>query len=126
MALAQPRRGPGTRPVNVPRHAGRYIWRDPGAGPAEDGPGMGIYDFEVLKDDTVIAADQAIALADARAAWPKVAELAKTFNEPGHKIRVRDEAGGIVMLIGVVALRHSANAVSAGVLGVSGAISEVR
>ncbi len=55
-----------------------------------------------------------------------VAELAKTLNEPGHKIRVRDEAGGIVMLIGVVALRHSANAVSAGVLGVSGAISEVR
>ena len=56
----------------------------------------------------------------------KVAELAKTCNKPGHKIRVRDEAGGIVMLIGVVALRHSSNAVSAGVLGVSGAISEVR
>ena len=81
---------------------------------------MGIYDFEVLKDGTVIAAKQAIALPDARAAWPKVAELAKTFDEPGHKIRVRDEAGGIVILIGVVALRHSANAVSAGVLGVSG------
>ena len=80
---------------------------------------MGIYDFEVLKDGKVIAANQAIALPDARAAWPKVAELAKTFNEPGHKIRVRDEVGGIVMLIGVVALRHSANAVS-------GAISEVR
>lgn len=45
---------------------------------------MGIYDFEVLKDDTVIAAKQAIALPDARAAWPKVAELAKTFNEPGQ------------------------------------------
>ena len=72
---------------------------------------MGIYDFEVLKDGTVIAAKQAIALPDARAAWPKVAELAKTFNEPGHKIRVRDEAGGIVILIGVVTLRHSANAV---------------
>ena len=58
------------------------IWRDPGVGPAADGPGMGIYDFEVLKDDTVIAATQAIALPDARAAWPKVAELAKTFNQP--------------------------------------------
>jgi hypothetical protein len=43
---------------------------------------MGIYDFEVLKDDTVIAAKQAIASPDARAAWPKVAELAKTFNQP--------------------------------------------
>jgi hypothetical protein len=92
---------------------------------------MGIYDFEVLKDGTVIAAKQAIALPDARAAWLKVAELAKTFNEPGHKIRVRDEAGGIVILIGIVTLRHSANAVSTGVVqhlhvGVSGAISEAR
>ena len=92
---------------------------------------MGIYDFEVLKDGTVIAAKQAILLPDARAAWPKVAELAETFNEPGHKIRVRDEAGGIVILIGVVTLRHSANAFSTGALqhlhvGVSGGISEAR
>jgi hypothetical protein len=28
------------------------------------------------------------------------------FNEPGHKMRVRDEAGGIVILIGVVTLRR--------------------
>ena len=92
---------------------------------------MQVYDFEVLKDGAVIAAEQAIALPDASAAWPKVAELAKTFDEPGHKIRVRDEAGGIVILIGVAALRRCANAVSSGVLqhlhvGVSGTISEAR
>ena len=63
---------------------------------------MGVYDFEVLKDGAVIAAEQMIALPDTRAAWPKIAELAKTFDEPGHKIRVKDEAGGIVILIGVM------------------------
>jgi hypothetical protein len=52
-------------------------------------------DFEVLKDDAVIAAEQTIALPDTSAAWPKIVELAKTFDEPGHKIRVKDEAGRI-------------------------------
>ncbi|HKM69019.1 MAG TPA: hypothetical protein VJX94_02870 [Stellaceae bacterium] len=92
---------------------------------------MHVYDFEVLKDGAIIAAEQAIALPDVSAAWPKIAELAKTFDEPGHKIRVRDEAGGIVILIGVAALRRCAKAVSSGVLqhlhvGVSGTISEAR
>ena len=92
---------------------------------------MGAYDFEVLKDGALIAAEQAIALPDASAAWPKIVELAKTFDEPGDKIRVRDEDGGIVILIGVAALRRCANAVSSGVLrhlhvGVSGTISEAR
>ena len=67
--------------------------------------GMGVYDFEVLKDGAVIAAEQTVALPDTRAAWSKIAELAKAFDEPGHKIRVKDEAGGIVILIGVMALR---------------------
>ena len=79
---------------------------------------MGIYDFEVLKDGAVIAAEQTIALPDTSAAWPKIAELAKAFDEPGHKIRVKDDAGGIVILIGVSALRRCANAVSTGHLQV--------
>ncbi|HZZ21272.1 MAG TPA: hypothetical protein VFE60_01200 [Roseiarcus sp.] len=49
---------------------------------------MRVYDFEVLKGGAVIAAKQTIALPDTSAAWPKVAELAKSFDEPGHKIRV--------------------------------------
>ena len=73
---------------------------------------MGVYDFEVLKDGAVIAAEQTIALPDTSAAWPKIAELAKTFDEPGHNIRVKDEAGGIVILI--TTLRRCANAVSTG------------
>jgi hypothetical protein len=91
---------------------------------------MGVYDFEVLKDGAVIAAEQTIALPDTSAAWPKIAELAKTFDEPGHKIRVKDEAGGIVILIGVATLRRSAK-VSSGVLrhlhlGLPGTVSEAR
>jgi hypothetical protein len=90
---------------------------------------MGVYDFEVLKDGAVIAAEQTVALPDTRAAWPKIAEQAKAFDEPGHKIRVKDEAGGIVILIGVMALRRCANAVSTGFrphlqVRVSGAMSK--
>jgi hypothetical protein len=91
---------------------------------------MGVYDFEVLKDGAVILAEQTIALPDTSAAWPKIAELANTFDEPGYKFRVKDETGGIVILIGVATLRCSANAVSSGVqhlqLGAPGAISEGR
>jgi hypothetical protein len=72
--------------------------------------------FRSAKDGAVIAAKQSIALQDTSAAWPKIAELAKTFDEPGYKIRVKDEAGKIVILIGAVALRHSTNAVLTGVL----------
>jgi hypothetical protein len=64
-----------------------------------------VYDFEVLKYDAVIAAKQSIALPDPSAAWPKVVKLAKTFNEPGCTIRVKDGSGGIVILIGVTAIR---------------------
>ena len=90
---------------------------------------MGVYNFEVLKDGAVIAAEQTIALPDTRAAWPKIAELAKTFDEPGHKIRVKDEAGGIVILIGVAALRRCAKTVSTSSrphlqAGVSGVMSK--
>jgi hypothetical protein len=91
---------------------------------------MGVYDFEVLKDG-VVAAKQTIALPDTSAAWPKIDELANMFDAPGHKIRVKDEGGGIVILIGVVTLRHFTKAVSTGILhhsqlGVPGAVSEAR
>jgi hypothetical protein len=65
---------------------------------------MGAYDFEVLKDGGVIASKQTLALPDTSAAWPKIAKLANTFDEPGYKIPVRDETGGIVILIGAATL----------------------
>ena len=70
---------------------------------------MKIYDFEVLKDGLVIAAKQSFALPDLSAAWPKIAKLARAFDEPGCEIRVKNELGEIVILAGVVALRRYAD-----------------
>ena len=73
---------------------------------------MLVYDFEVLKGETVVASKRSIALPNVSAAWTKIANLAKAIDEPGYKIRVRDQAGGIVILIGVAALRCCADAIS--------------
>ena len=51
---------------------------------------MGAYDFEVQKDGGVIASKQTLALPDTSAAWPQIAKLANTFDEPGYKIPVRE------------------------------------
>ncbi len=69
---------------------------------------MHLYNFEVLKDGAVVASERAVLLVDARAAWPEVARLAKRHDEPGCKIRVKDESGRIVILTGVASvLRHA-------------------
>jgi hypothetical protein len=72
---------------------------------------MSVYDFEVLKGETVVASKRSTVLPDVSAAWPKIASLAKAIDEPGYKIRVKDSAGGIVILIGVAALQLYADAV---------------
>ena len=58
------------------------------------------YEFEVLKDGVVIDI-QSIHLPHIRFAWPEIIRLAKRFCGPGHKFRVKDDAGGIVILTGV-------------------------
>ena len=65
------------------------------------------YNFEVLKDGVVIDI-QLIHLPHIRFAWPEIIRLAKRFRRPGHKIRVKDDAGGIVILTGVDAVRRHA------------------
>jgi hypothetical protein len=69
------------------------------------------YDFEVLKGDRTIAAERSIMLRNTRAAWPKIAELAKTVHTPGCFIRVKDQSGDTVILIGVASARRSFNPV---------------
>jgi len=64
-----------------------------------------LYDFEVLRDGSVIQT-QTIHLPHIRDAWPAINRLAMKFRERGHKIRVKDQAGGIVILTGVAAIRH--------------------
>jgi hypothetical protein len=69
---------------------------------------MQLYDFEVLKDGAVVSIERAVVLADARAAWHEVERLARRHDERGCKIRVKDEAGRIVILTGVASvLRHA-------------------
>ncbi len=69
---------------------------------------MYLYDFEVLKDGAVVSVERAVILHDARAAWTEVERLAQRHSESGCKIRVKDEAGRIVILTGVAAvLRHA-------------------
>ena len=70
---------------------------------------MHLYDFEVLQDGAVIAARRAVGLPNTRAAWPEIAWLAKRFDQPGCKIRVQDESGRIVILIGVATVRRHAS-----------------
>ncbi len=67
------------------------------------------YVFEVLKDGAVIDT-RSVVLPHIRHAWPEISRLAKRFGGPGHKIRVKDEDGGIVILTGVGAVWHPASA----------------
>jgi hypothetical protein len=61
------------------------------------------YDFEVLQGDDVIAAERSVALHDSRAAWPKIIGMAKTLKAPGCRIRVREQQGDTIILIGATA-----------------------
>ena len=65
-----------------------------------------LYDFEVLKDGSVILR-QTIHLPHISDAWPAINQLARRFRERGHRIRVKDQAGGIVVLTGVTAVLAS-------------------
>jgi hypothetical protein len=67
---------------------------------------MQCYNFEVLKGDETIAAVRSVVLRSARAAWPRIAALAKTIDAPGCRIRVTDQSGGIVILVGVASARR--------------------
>ena len=67
---------------------------------------MPYYHFEVLRGDDVIAAERAVALESSRAAWPKVVDLARRLEGPGCRIRVREQTGGTIILIGASAARR--------------------
>lgn len=66
---------------------------------------MQYFDFEVLQGDVVIASELAVALDDSRAAWPKIVGIAKTLRAPGCRIRVREQEGDTIILIGATAAR---------------------
>jgi hypothetical protein len=62
----------------------------------------------VLKGEEIIAAEASVLLPDTRAAWPKIAKIAKKITLPGCRIRVREQSGAMVILVGVaVAIRYA-------------------
>jgi hypothetical protein len=63
------------------------------------------YDFEVLKDNETIAAERSVLLRSPRAAWPRIAELAKKAAGPGCRIRVTNP-GETVILVGAASARR--------------------
>ncbi len=69
---------------------------------------MQLYQFEVLKGEEVISAEPAVPLQNTKAAWPKIAKLAKSISLPGCRIRVRKQSGATIILVGVaVAIRYA-------------------
>ena len=74
---------------------------------------MQLYDFEVVLDGSVVAIERAVALPDGRAAWSEIVRLARLHDEPGSRIRVKDESGGIVILTGVASALRVARELAA-------------
>jgi hypothetical protein len=67
------------------------------------------YDFEVVKDGDTIIAERSIMLRNSGAAWPRIARLAATIRVQGCLIRVKDQAGGTVILVGAASARRILN-----------------
>ncbi len=51
---------------------------------------MQLYNFEVLRGEEVIAVQPSVPLRDTKAAWPKIAKIAKSISLPDCRIRVRE------------------------------------
>ena len=60
------------------------------------------YDLEVLRADEIVATEHVV-VSDVRDLWTRVAKVAEDVDQPGARIRVTEEAGGIAILIGAAA-----------------------
>jgi hypothetical protein len=61
------------------------------------------YDLQVLEGDETVAAVRSIELPNPTALWSRIAELAKAVHAPGRTIRVTNQLGEMVILVGVAA-----------------------
>jgi len=61
---------------------------------------MPSYDFEVWQGDGALHTVKGVELERPAHAWDRVAKLARRFSMPGCRIVVKDERGGIAILIG--------------------------
>jgi hypothetical protein len=67
---------------------------------------MVTYSFSVFNRDQTVAAIQSVVLGNPRAVWSKVTELAWNIGESGGQIKVTDQAGALVVLVGVNSARR--------------------
>ena len=70
------------------------------------GPLMQPYVFEVLNDENDAIAMIRSFIQGSKALWPRIVELAKGY-APGNRIRVTDQSGEMVMLVGVTTARRA-------------------
>lgn len=70
---------------------------------------MQFYNFEVLRGEDVIAVQPSVPLRDIKSAWPKIAKIARSISLPGCRIRVREQSGAIVILVGAAAAQRYAD-----------------
>jgi hypothetical protein len=68
---------------------------------------MTTYRFNVFNRDQTVAAIQSVVLGTPGALWRKVAEIAWNVGESGGQIRVTDQAGQVVVLVGVNSARRA-------------------
>jgi hypothetical protein len=71
------------------------------------GEEMVTYRFNVFNRDQTIAANQSVAFWNLQAVWPKVTELAWSIGESGGQIKVTDQSGRVVVLVGVNSARRA-------------------
>jgi hypothetical protein len=65
------------------------------------------YKFDLLMGGEKVAPAQLITLPDLSMVWSKIGAIASNIDEPGHLIRVSNEVGEILILVGVsTARRH--------------------
>jgi hypothetical protein len=67
---------------------------------------MQSYDFEVLRGDETIVAERSVKLRNTRAAWPRIAKLANSNHVAGCLVRVKDQTGATVILVGTSSARR--------------------
>ena len=61
---------------------------------------MPSYDFEVWQGDRALHSVRGVELERPAHAWERIAALARQYNQPGCRIAVKDESGGLAILVG--------------------------
>jgi hypothetical protein len=65
------------------------------------------YSFEIKRADRILHVIERVPLTEPREAWGVIEDLALRFDGPGLRIIVKDEAGGVVIMAGLVSARNS-------------------